>query len=292
MSTRAWRAIARRAGAIAGVLVLGATLGAGPGAAWAGPLAAAAGDPPVTRTATPAEAREGAVGAALRPADGVPDARPDGVPDALFDAVDPKTSLAVLSDEAAWASTGFRVGLGYTLEGLLAEAPVPAGVVHAAQVRLGARLDADWSLLGTFRYGVLPGATPMLRFSGTVEPTLHVGDGLSLGVGLGLGGLVHPSTGARTPEPTDPLIASLTLTDTTRLLGACSGTGAIATLRAEYTFQVGELFATGPAVTADVQWTACVETLTRVDPDTGAAIVLRQYWRHTSVGVGWMVWWR
>ena len=94
------------------------------------------------------------------------------------------------------------------------------------------------------------------------------------------------------PEPADPLIASLTLPDTTRLLGACSGTGVIATLRAEYTFLVGELFATGPALTADVQWTGCVETLTRVDPDTGAAIVLRQYWRHASLGASWMVWWR
>lgn len=246
--------------------------------AWAD-VSPASGAPTSTVTASATPALD-AVAAALAGID-------DG-----FDALDPKTSLRVVTDEEAWSSPGFRVGLGYAFEGLLAQDPIPAGVAHAALVRLGVRLDADWSLLGTFRYGVLPGAPPMLRFSGTIEPTLHLGDALSLGVGLGLGGLVHPDTGARTPEPADPLIASLTLPDTTRLLGACSGTGVIATLRAEYTFLVGELFATGPALTADVQWTGCVETLTRVDPDTGAAIVLRQYWRHASLGASWMVWWR
>jgi hypothetical protein len=264
-ASRGWRAAA---------YVLGASLAA------ATPAWAEAERGPQTTTASTGDSSTTTTAAALAWADEV------------FDDLAPKTSLRVLSDEEAWSSGGFRVGLGYALEGLLAPDPVPAGVVHAALLRLGARLDADWSLLGTFRYGVLPGAPPMLRFSGTIEPTLHLGDALSLGIGLGLGGVVHPDTGARTPEPVDPLIASLTLPDTTQLLGACSGTGVIATLRAEYTFLVGELFATGPALTADVQWTACVETLTRVDPDTGAAIVLRQYWRHASLGASWMVWWR
>ncbi len=203
-----------------------------------------------------------------------------------------RTSLRIETDEEAWASSGFRVGLGYAFEGIDGGGDVPGGAMHAALVRLGVRLDEDWSLMGTLRYGVLPGTPPMLRFSGTLEPTLHLTDALTVSLGMGLGGIVHPDTGARTPEPDDPLIASLTLPTDSPLLGACSGTGVIVVARAEYTFLVGELFATGPAVHADLQWTGCVETLTRVDPDSGEPIELRQFWRHVSAGLAWVFWWR
>lgn len=203
-----------------------------------------------------------------------------------------RTSLRTQTDEEAWSASGFRVGLGYSFDGLWGGGDVPGGTLHSALVRLGARLDADWSLLGTLRYGVVPGAPPMLRFSGTLEPTLHLTEALSVSLGLGLGGLVHPDTGARTPEPTDPLIATLTLPDASPLLGSCSGTGVIALARVAYLYEVGEVFATGPALQADVQWTGCVETLARVDPDSGEPIELRQFWRHVSAGVTWMFWWR
>lgn len=203
-----------------------------------------------------------------------------------------KTSLRTETDEEAWGSSGFRVGLGYSFEGLIGPGDVPSGPTHSALVRLGIRLDPDWSLFGTLRYGVLPGTVPMLRFSGTLEPTIHLGDALAVGLGLGLGGIVHPNTGARTPEPNDPLIAPLTLPEPTPLLGSCSGTGVIALARAEYTFRVGELFAMGPAVQADVQWTGCVQTLLRVDPDSGEPIVIKQFWRHIGAGVSWVFWWR
>lgn len=199
-----------------------------------------------------------------------------------------KTSLALLTDEEAWASPGFRVALGYGVENVFARGDVPSGVVHSATLRLGARLDGDWSLIGALRYGVLTGGeNPGLRFAGTIEPTIHFTESLSLSLGVGAGGFVVTNTGAPTPEPESGIVASYTLPDSDPLLRSCQGIGVVALARLEYAWILSELAATGPALELDAQWTGCTQQLGRADPDTGESIVLRQYWEHYGVRLGW-----
>jgi hypothetical protein len=144
--------------------------------------------------------------------------------------------------------------------------------------------------LGTFRYGVHLGLTPGLRYGGTLEPTLNITDSLTVAVGLGVGGFVINNTGATSPRP--EIVASLTYPGTEPLLGACTGTGLLAVARAEYLFVASTLFATGPSLQVDAQWTACNQSLGRTDPDSGEAIELRQYWRNYGVSLAWLFWWR
>jgi hypothetical protein len=202
-----------------------------------------------------------------------------------------KPSLEVESAEEAWRETGFRVALGYVYDEVFGVGGVPAGVHHSAVLRVGPRLDADWSLLASFRYGVkLSGALGGLRFGGTIEPTYHLTDAWTLSIGAGIGGFVINETGAQTPPV--QTVATFTLPGTDPLLRACQGAGLLAILRTEYTFYVSTLFGTGPALQFDAQWTQCTEQLNRSDPDTGEAIVLRQYWVNYGLSVAWLFWWR
>ena len=40
------------------------------------------------------------------------------------------------------------------------------------------------------------------------------------------------------------------------------------------------------------QWTGCVADTGRVEPDTGLAIVRRQWWPHAGLTVAWGIMWR
>lgn len=201
-----------------------------------------------------------------------------------------KPSLEIESPEEAWIESGLRVGLGYAFDRVIGDGVSPGGVHHSALLRLGARLDENWSLLGTFRYGVRFGPTGGLRFGGTIEPTWHVTDELSLAVGAGIGGFIIPATGA--PTPTPQIVATYTVPSSGPLIGACQGAGLLALARAEYTFFVSQLFATGPSLQLDAQWTSCTQRLGRSDPDTAEAIDLQQYWTSYGVSLAWIVWWR
>lgn len=203
-----------------------------------------------------------------------------------------KTSLAIETPEESWRRAGFRVSLGYMLDGLLAVDGPPDGAVHTAIVRVGARLDEDWSLFATLRYGVRHSRPLGLRYSGTVEPTVHLFDGLTLAVGVGVAGFVITETEVSSPEPESGIVASYTLPEAKPLLGACLGAGVIALLRADYVLVSSDLLSYGPTVQFDTQWTGCVEQLGRSDPDTGEPILLRQYWQHFGASVGFAFWWR
>jgi len=202
-----------------------------------------------------------------------------------------EASLETETPEEGWARSGFRLGLGYEYEGLIGVDNAPGGSVHSVLLRAGAKIDDVWSLFGSLRYGVIPGERAGLRFGGAIEPTFQLVDGLTLSLGVGVGGFIL-TTGAATPEPGATTPASVTLTDTTRLLGSCSGAGVLAIARVEYLFVLSGVLSMGPHVSADGQWTRCVEALGRTDPDTGEAIELRQFWEHHALSLGWTFWWR
>ena len=202
-----------------------------------------------------------------------------------------RLSLPTKEDREAWREPGFRVQLGYAYGELFGIDGVPKGTTHSALVRVGARLSSDWSLYGAFRYAVLSGAHPGLRYTGTVEPTFDLIDGLRLTLGLGVGGFVIPED--EDPVlPEEGIVATYTYEDTSTVLGACSGAGVVAIARLEYAFVIGPLFSTGPALSTDASWTGCRQVIDRLEPDTGRPVALEQYWHHHEVTLAWMLSWR
>ena len=55
---------------------------------------------------------------------------------------------------------------------------------------------------------------------------------------------------------------------------------------------VGPLFASGPYVQAQGQWTRCGWTDELTDRETGRSVVLTQWWRQGGATVGWWLAWR
>lgn len=205
---------------------------------------------------------------------------------------EPEVSLVLETDAEAWRADGFRLSLGYTGDLSFGAGQVPGGYLHTVEVRVGARLDDDWSLLGTLRYGAQPGTPSVLRFSATVEPTLHLTDGLSVTLGAGLGGLVASGVPGDRP-PDEALTSSVDVLGVdAAILASCSGLGILGLARVDYVWPMSALWSMGPTLAVDVQRTSCVESTGAVEADTGRAIERRQSWPMAGVRLGWMFGWR
>jgi hypothetical protein len=164
-----------------------------------------------------------------------------------------------------------------------------------ATIRLGLRLDAAWSVLASFQYAdaSAPGGLSGLRFAGTVDPTWHATRHLSLALGLGFGGIVEGRTSRPDVDPLPGTIeTSYTFPSPSPPLPSCSGVGVAALARAEWLFVLGSRSATSLGLEAVGQWTGCVDDTGRVEPDTGQAIVRRQYWPHVGAVGTWSFTWR
>jgi hypothetical protein len=199
------------------------------------------------------------------------------------------------ADRDAWKRAGFRLGLGFVYGRLVGLSGAPSGRLTGFMLRLGLRLDADWSVLTTFQYALASeaGGLSGLRFAGTVDPTWHVTAHLSLAVGLGFGGIVEGGTGRPDIAPLpSTLNSSYTLPRARPPLPSCSGVGAAGLIRAEWSFVIGPRAATSLLVEGIGQWTGCVADTGRVEPDTGQAIVRRQWWPHLGATAAWVITWR
>jgi hypothetical protein len=219
---------------------------------------------------------------------------PEPKKDEDLDDAEPKLSLPTEADRKAWQRPGFRLGLGAAVGELVGLRGAPSGRLYAANLRAGLRLDATWSLAASFQYALATssGGLAGLRFAGTIDPTLHVTPNLAIAVGFGFGGIVEGTT-SRTdamPHPSS-IETSYTFPDASTPLAACSGVGAAALARAEYSYVLGPRMAGTIGLEVVGQWTGCVDDTGRLEPDTGKAIVRRQWWPHTgatfSVGFAW-----
>lgn len=207
-----------------------------------------------------------------------------------------RLSLPTESDKAAWQKPGLRLQLGAAwqqFEGLFG---APSGSGFGAIVRVGARLDPQWSLLASFHYGAVSavGGLSGLRYSGTIDPTWHITPNLELAVGVGVGGIVEGRTG-RTEADLDQmasLATSLTWNSASTPFGNCQGSGIAGLVRAGYMVVLGPLSSTGLSIELDGQWTACVQTLARAEADTARPIVRRQWWAHSGGTASWVFAWR
>jgi hypothetical protein len=206
----------------------------------------------------------------------------------------PKLSLPTEADRIAWTRSGFRLGLGFGYGELIGLRGAPSGRLLGALVHAGLRLDRDWSLVATFQYASArrSGGLSGLRFAGTIDPTWHVTPSLELSAGLGFGGLVEGRTGRMDVDPLpSTLDTSYTFPDARTPLPSCSGVGAAGLLRAEYSYVLGPRSSASVALEAIGQYTRCVDSTGRVEPDTARPIERRQYWPHAgvqlSIGAAW-----
>ena len=216
-------------------------------------------------------------------------------PPAKDDEGPPRLSLPTQSDRDAWLRGGFRLSLGVVYGRLEGLEGAPSGRLFGSTVRLGLRLDAAWSLYASFQYAAAdaPGGLAGLRFAGTIDPTWHATRHLSLALGLGFGGIVEGFSGRAEPEPFPWTIeTSYTFPRASPPLASCNGVGVAGLARAEWTFVLGPRTATGLGLEVLGQWTACVAETGRVEPDSGQAIVRRQYWPHVGVTGTWSFTWR
>ena len=207
----------------------------------------------------------------------------------------PRLSLPTQSDRDAWLRSGFRLSLGLTYGQLIGLEGAPSGRLIGPTVRVGLRLDADWSLFASFQYAGASarGGLSGLRFAGTVDPTWHATRHLSLALGLGFGGILEGFTGRPDVDPlSGTLDSSYTFPRPSPPLPICIGVGVAGLARAEWMFVLGPRAATGLSLEVVGQWTGCVDETGRVEPDSGQAIVRRQWWPHTGAVGTWSFTWR
>jgi hypothetical protein len=207
-----------------------------------------------------------------------------------------RLSLPTEDDRAAWRQGGIRVSLGYSFAMLFSRAPAPGDLTgHALHVRASHRVDPRWSLALELAYAFagMDDASAMsgLRYAATVQALAHPVEGLSVGLGTGLGGLMLSPSNRRAQAPPTPAVADVTLPGS-ELLGSCDGNAWVGVARGEYQLVAGGLFSTGPFLSLDAQYTRCEQPLGRLDKETGVQIAARQYWALGGVSLGWWASWR
>jgi hypothetical protein len=205
----------------------------------------------------------------------------------------PRLSLPTESERALWTKPGFRFGLGLVYGRLYGIGGSPNAKVIGPTIRMGLRLDEDWSLMGSLQYLYATGAMRGLRFAGTIEPTWHATQQLSLAIGIGFGGILEPSSSRSNPDPQpSTLSSSYTFPSANPPLPSCSGVGVTGLLRAEWMTVLGPRSAMQFAFEMDGQWTACVDDTGLLEPDTATPIVRRQWWPHLGGSLIWGILWR
>ncbi|HEX4416701.1 MAG TPA: hypothetical protein VH165_02330 [Kofleriaceae bacterium] len=208
---------------------------------------------------------------------------------------EPRLSLPTQADRDAWRTGGFRLGLGLVFGDLVGLRGAPSGRLIGPVIRVGLRLDEQWSILTSFEYASASahGGLSGLRFAGTIDPTWHVTPSLSLSLGFGFGGIVEGRTGRMDADPLpSTLDTSYTFPDARHPIASCSGVGAAGLVRIAWSYVLGPRAQTAVSLEVVGQWTGCVDDTNRIEPDTGVEIVRRQFWPHTGGTLGWEIQWR
>lgn len=242
---------------------------------------------------------DGARAAGTQPTPGLPVVPAQGLAATATPVFDedppPRLSLPTESDRDLWKKPGFRFGLGLVYGRMYGIGGPPNSNLIGPTIRAGMRLDEAWSLMGSLQYLYATGAGGMkgVRFAGTIEPTWHATEHLSLAAGIGFGGLVQSGGTGTDPHPLGTTLAtSYTFPDANTPLLNCNGVGVAGLLRAQWMMVMGPRASTGLALQMDGQWTACVDDTGRLDTDTATPIVRRQWWPDLGGSLTWEILWR
>ncbi|HEY3805479.1 MAG TPA: hypothetical protein VGL61_22880 [Kofleriaceae bacterium] len=206
-----------------------------------------------------------------------------------------KLSLPTESDRVAWLRPGFRLGLGIMYGEMVGLRGVRNGRELAVNMHAGLRLDADWSLIASFKYGRVSAANGITGFiySGTLDPTWHVTHSFSLAAGMGFGGIVSGRTNAADVEPLGANLQSgYTFSSSNPAMPFCDGNGLIGVLRAEYSWVLGPRSSTHVELEVVGQYISCQDPTGVTEPDTATPIVRTQYWPMTGGTLSWGLTWR
>ncbi|MBI5507238.1 MAG: hypothetical protein HY903_00670 [Deltaproteobacteria bacterium] len=207
-------------------------------------------------------------------------------------------------DFETWRLPGFRIALGYGYGRLWGSVPETDLSTHHLMLRPSVRIDAHWSIASSCVYSIAGKDVTGLRWSVSLEPTFHPVAGVAVAVGVGYAGILGnrneyrpssfaPASGSAPGSGLDsqaPARSRSVLRD--EVLNECSGAGWNALARAEVLFVVGPLFASGPFLQADQQWVECEESFGESDLETGHSIVVKEWWGHKGVSLGWWFSWR
>jgi hypothetical protein len=205
-----------------------------------------------------------------------------------------KLSLPTESDREAWSRPGFRLALNLAYGEIKGLRGAPSGRELGVNLHAGLRLDADWSLLVSFDYARVSSNAGIqgLHFAGTLDPTWHVTRAFSLAVGFGLAGLVEGNTNRPDVDPLpNTLDSSYTFADSSHPVPQCVGSGLAGLLRADYSWVIGPRASVHVEAEMIGEYTQCVDSTGRTEPDTAQPIVRTQYWPLTggtlAVGFTW-----
>jgi hypothetical protein len=235
-----------------------------------------------------------ALALALAPTAARAQATPPAATAAKDDEGEPRLSLPTEADQDAWLRAGFRLSLGLTYGRMQGLEGAPSGRLLGPTVRVGLRLDRDWSIIASFQYlnAASPSSLHGLRFGGTIDPTWHATRHFSLAIGLGFAGIVGGRYGMDVMPFGSTLGTSYTFPSASPSVPGCSGVGAAGLVRTQWSWVLGPRAATDLGLEAFGQWTGCVDDTGRVEPDTGQAIVRRQWWPHIGGTGTWSITWR
>jgi hypothetical protein len=207
----------------------------------------------------------------------------------------PRLSLPTESDRALWKKPGFRFSVGFAYGRLYGVGGPPNYAMVGPLIRAGLRLDEAWSLMGSLQYFYATGGGvgSTLRYAGTVEPTWHATEHLSLAVGIGFGGIIESRSRPTNPDPQpSTLDSSYTFPNAKTPIPSCNGVGAAGLLRAQWMWVMGPRSSTGLSLEFAGQWTACEEDTGNFEPDTATPVVRRQWWPHLGGSLTWEIQWR
>ncbi len=212
----------------------------------------------------------------------------------LCAAKDPEPEIRVSDGEEssgkAWTDPGFRLQLRFGWERMTEVQLAPPLQAYTFAIEPSYRLSRWFSLGLGLRYSVTEQSEwTGVRWSTTVDASLHPFGGAFLSLGAGYAGMLVQKA----------LPASYyVITQAERLspppgynrIVRCNGDGAIGLARIGYIVPIADSFATGPALQADLQVTRCRGDY--VDPRAAAWASAVEWWWSETVQLTWSLAWR
>lgn len=207
-------------------------------------------------------------------------------------ATEPATRVSETASTARseWDVTGFRLQLRFGWEQMHERAPAPPLGAVAVSIEPGWRLTRWFSVGAGLRYSVI-NSDPWrgVRWSTTLDGTLHPWNGAFLALGGGYGGMlmqkqVPPSYYVVTPQEQASPPKGF------KALVRCNGDGAVVLARAGFLLPIAAGFSTGPVIQGDLQATRCAGNY--VDPRVAAWARSVEWWWYSTIQVGWSLAWR